>query len=424
MPLYTAHNPHGTGGPVFFLRLKKRQGRGVCLIGSISLPRALQRASLQKGLDIGLPISGRTPPAPRYPLLSRGINAVYTTWMESEHKEIETALADAGLTMLQAVRLALDLVEESGGMRHRGAVSMQRCRRVIQLGSEQWRAQRRSVSFASAVQDLLHAKAARRKRTLTEIRGVTTRLLHADPQLARRRVNTITPRMLGELLNTHLPTPRQREKARVILHGLFAHCMRQDWMQGRGNPAAALRFAVEPEKEIAPLEWRQIRRLLRTARRTEHRACMPALGLMLWAGIRPAEVERMQWGDIDLTERVVSVRPRHSKTGGRRHVQICPALAAWLAQAAPAALNPESRVCPPNWLRRWKRLRLAAGIVPWPQDVLRHTFASYHAKHYRNFPLLQMEMGHRSAELLRTRYLNMRGLTAAHAAAFWKKLPG
>lgn len=348
---------------------------------------------------------------------------MYTTWMEPEYKEMETALADAGLTMLQAVRLALDLVEESGGMRRRGAVSMQRCRRVIQLGSEQWRAQRRSVSFATAVQSLLHAKAARRKRTLTEIRGVTARLLRAEPRLARRRVNTITPRMLGELLNIHLSSPRQREKARVILHGLFAHCMRQGWMQGRGNPAAALRFSVDPETEIAPLEWRQIRRLLRTASRAEHRACMPALGLMLWAGIRPAEVERMQWGDIDLAERVVSVRPRHSKTGGRRHVQICPALAAWLTQAAPAAPPPESRVCPPNWQRRWKRLRHSSGIVPWPQDVLRHTFASYHAKHYRNFPLLQMEMGHRSAELLRTRYLNMRGLTAAHAAAFWKKLP-
>ena len=406
-----------------FTPVQKRQVRGVCLTGPDAPSSARLRGFAKKKLDIGLLIRGRSPPAPRYPLLSRGVHAVYTTWMEPEHKEMETALADAGLTMLQAVRLALDLVEETGGMRRRGAVSMQRCRRVIQLGSEQWRAQHRSVSFATAVQSLLHAKAARRKRTLTEIRGVTARLLRADPRLAHRRVNSITPRMLGELLNTHLPTPRQREKARVVLHGVFAHCMRQGWMQGRGNPAAALRFSVEPETEIAPLEWRQIRRLLRTARRAEHRSCMPALGLMLWAGIRPAEVGRLQWGDIDLAERVISVRPRHSKTGGRRHVQICPALAAWLAQAAPAAPPPEFRVCPPNWQRRWKRLRLAAGIVPWPQDVLRHTFASYHAKHYRNFPLLQMEMGHRSAELLRTRYLNMRGLTAAHAAAFWKKLP-
>lgn len=339
--------------------------------------------------------------------------------MKSEHKEIESALADAGMTMLQAVRLALNLVE-TGGMRHRGSVSMQRCRRLIQLGSEQWRALHNSVSFGVAMQSLLQSKASRRKRTRQEIRGVAARLLRAVPQLARRRVNTISPRELDCMLNTHLPTPRQREKARIILHGLFAHCMRQGWMQSCSNPAAALRYDLGEETEIAPLEWRQMRHLLRTARREEHRTCMPALGLMLWAGIRPAEVERLHWGDIDLAECVVAVHPRHSKTGGRRHVQICPALADWLREAVPSLPPAEQSVCPPNWRRRWLRLRAAAGIVPWPQDVLRHTFASYHAKHYRNFALLQMEMGHRSAELLRTRYLNMRGVTAAHAAEFWK----
>ena len=343
-------------------------------------------------------------------------------YMDTEHQEIERALHGAGLTLLQAVRLALDIVE-SGGMRHRGTVSFKRCRQMILLGSEQWRAQRRSVSFLSAVGSLLHAKARRRKRTLDEIRGITNRLMRDVPSLARRRVNSITPRDLDEMLGTHMPTVRQREKARVVLHGLFAHCMRMGWMHELGNPAAALRYCGGEETEVVPLEWRQLRRLLRTARRQEHLSCMPALGLMLWAGIRPAEVGRLRWGDIDLGERVVSVPPRHSKTGGRRHVQICPALAAWLRSAVSSIPPAEQGVCPPNWGRRWKRLRREAGIVPWPQDVLRHTFASFHAKHYRNFPLLQMEMGHRSAELLRTRYLNMRGVTAAHAAAFWKELP-
>lgn len=342
--------------------------------------------------------------------------------MNTEQTEIDKALAGAGMTLLQAVRLALEVVE-TGGMRHRGAVSMARCRRVIALGGEQWRAQRRSAGFSTAVQSLLRAKAARRKRTLMEIRGVTARLMRAVPALSRRRVNSITPRGLDAMLTAHLPTARQREKARVVLHGLFTHCMRQGWMQGCANPAAALRYDIGEESEVAPLEWRQILRLLRTARKAEHRACMPALGLMLWCGIRPAEVERVQWRDLDMQERVLTVRPRHSKTGGCRHVQLCSALMAWLAQAVSSTPPPEARICPCNWQRRWKRLRQAAGIVPWPQDVLRHTYASYHAKRFHDFALLQMEMGHRSAELLRTRYLSMRGVTAEHAAAFWKRIP-
>lgn len=342
--------------------------------------------------------------------------------METEQQEIRRALEGAGITLLQAVRLALDLVE-TGNMGIRGGVSMNRCRKVIQLGCEQWRAQRRSVGFSTAVKSLLAAKAARRKRTTQEIRGICKRLMRAEPQLAHRRVNSITPRFLSSLLERHMPTARQREKARIILHGIFTHCRRQGWMHGCDNPAAALRYSIGAETEIRPLEWRDIKRLLRTARMPEHRPCMAALGLMLWAGIRPAEVERLHWSDIDFSESVVSVRPRHSKTGGARHVHLCPALTAWLHESSlPAIPDATGKICPPNWPRRWKRLRQAARIQPWQQDVLRHTFASYHAKHFHNFPLLQMEMGHRSAELLRSRYLSMQGVTAARAAVFWSRL--
>ena len=38
-------------------------------------------------------------------------------------------------------------------------------------------------------------------------------------------------------------------------------------------------------------------------------------------------------------------------------------------------------------------------------DVCRHTFASYHAAYLRNLPELQLEMGHRDASLLMTRYM-------------------
>lgn len=56
----------------------------------------------------------------------------------------------------------------------------------------------------------------------------------------------------------------------------------------------------------------------------------------------------------------------------------------------------------------------------WRPDVLRHTYASFHAKWFRDFPLLQMEMGHRSSALLRARYLNMEGVSRERAALFWE----
>ena len=53
---------------------------------------------------------------------------------------------------------------------------------------------------------------------------------------------------------------------------------------------------------------------------------------------------------------------------------------------------------PHRWVQRWRALRKAAGwsketVHPWRQDVCRHTFAMYHAAHFRNFAALQLEMG-------------------------------
>lgn len=271
-----------------------------------------------------------------------------------------------------------------------------------------------AVSFAQAVQDSLQARRGRRVRTLDEIRSICSRLMQRVPGLSTTQVRHITRADCAVLVQT-ARTPRQQHKLRVILHGVFAHCVRQEWC--RSNPAALLVPPMLSEQEIVPLNLEEIRQLLNTARRQPFRACMPALGLMLWAGVRPAEVQRLQWGDIDWEDSVITLRPCHSKTGGCRHVQLQPALRAWLREHG---MLEQGAICPRNWQRRWRHLRQAAGLIPWRQDVLRHTFASYYVKHFHDYARLQEEMGHRSAALLRTRYLNMRGITAAHAALFWK----
>lgn len=62
---------------------------------------------------------------------------------------------------------------------------------------------------------------------------------------------------------------------------------------------------------------------------------------------------------------------------------------------------------PRNWQKRWRALRKAAGFTHRQPDVCRHTFASCHAVYFRDLGKLQWEMGHRSVDLLRSRYLNL-----------------
>lgn len=329
--------------------------------------------------------------------------------------EMTQALEAAGLDWMSAARLALELAE-SDTRHRRGAAQMRRCRRIIQQGTAA-EEQRRlpAVGMERALVSLLAARSHRRPRTLQEIEGICRRLLREIPELARRPLHSITPHDCRAWLQQVFTHPRQREKGRRILHALFNHALQQGWC--RANPLSRLPRTPLTEQEIQPLTLPEIRRLLTTARRREHRACMPALGLMLWAGVRPAEVARLTWTDLDWQERVIVIRPQHAKTGGCRHITLSPVLAAWLRESGRRYAG---SVCPANWQRRWRALRREAGLEPWRQDVLRHTFASYHAKKHHNFPLLQAEMGHRSAALLRTRYLSMQGITAEAAQLFWR----
>lgn len=327
----------------------------------------------------------------------------------------EEALAQSGISPVQAALLVLELVQGAGVARMRGNALLRRCRDVITMGSEASKAARRSVGFARAVESSIREREGRRPRTLREIRNICTRLQRENPGLSQKRVRGICSAECRLMIERVFPTQRQRAKARTILHGVFAHCRRQGWCDA--NPVEALPPPRLAESEVSPMPWGSIRRLARRAQETRHRPCMAALGLMLWAGVRPAEVERLDWQDIDWEEQVICVRPRHSKTGGARHITLQAVLAEWLKEAGIRGSGP---ICPPGWRRRWMQLRRAAGTLPWQQDVLRHTFASYFVKQWHSYEKLQVEMGHRSANLLRTRYLSMKGVTREQAARFWR----
>ena len=138
----------------------------------------------------------------------------------------------------------------------------------------------------------------------------------------------------------------------------------------------------------------------------ESSSCLTAVGMMLYAGIRPHEVERLRWEDVRAEAGVIRISPQHSKTGGARCVTIHPPLARILRRVQKDDCE---RICPPNWRKLWAGLHKAAGFTHWQPDVLRHTFATHHLATFRSYAELQLEMGHRSAELLRTRYVAMEG---------------
>jgi hypothetical protein len=61
--------------------------------------------------------------------------------------------------------------------------------------------------------------------------------------------------------------------------------------------------------------------------------------------------------------------------------------------------------------------------VKWEEDIMRHTFASYHCRMYRAPERLKLEMGHsKNSQTLFNHYRSGR-VTLADARKFWTLLP-
>ena len=313
-------------------------------------------------------------------------------------------LKGTGVDVLEAALLAKSVLEAGRGR-------VRRARACIAAGDAALRKNECTVSFARAVAAALEQRKHRRARTLRDFRYITRRFMARCKGLGRRRVRSISAAECAAYLQEAFETPPQRKKARLILSGVFSTAVKRGWCAE--NPVQHVEPERVEEKRIRILNREEIERLLAAAESYEGGVCLPAVGMMLYAGIRPHEVERLRWEDVQLPpggapcaepKGRIYISPQHSKTGGARCVTIHAPLAHILQRVQKAE---HERICPPNWQRRWAGLHKEASFAHWQADVLRHTFATHHLATFRNYAELQLEMGHRSAELLRTRYVAM-----------------
>jgi len=213
---------------------------------------------------------------------------------------------------------------------------------------------------------------------------------------------------------------------------LYSWAMREGY--ARMNPAVMVGRARVAEGEIGTLTLAQCEQLLHAALSEPH--VMPYLVLGLFGGLRPAEIERLEWRAVDLAAGTVIVSGAQAKTRQRRVVDLCPNAVAWIEASG---VEKEGKLCGAWWDGRWRLFRHALGwavgagdlrvprpdIKPvhglWPQNALRHTFASMHYAHHQNEAALQVQMGHESAAMLHRHYRAIK--TRAEAAKFWELKP-
>jgi integrase len=207
--------------------------------------------------------------------------------------------------------------------------------------------------------------------------------------------------------------PRTRNNIRLRLSTFFSFCISKKWITT--NPCAEVEIKVD-NNDVVVLGVDEVEKILRAAEASKHRAILvPYISICLFAGLRPFECRQLDWSDVDFETNHIFVRAKTSKKRESRYAQIEPTLVTWLTPYAKTS----GPICGVNFRRQWESLIAKAGYSPdrpWPQDSLRHSYASYWLALHQNRAQLAELMGN-SVEVIRKFY--RQPISKPRCAAFW-----
>lgn len=143
---------------------------------------------------------------------------------------------------------------------------------------------------------------------------------------------------------------------------------------------------------------------------------LPYFALSAFTGLRREEVLRLDWSEVKLDRVLVDLPFAKSKNRRRKLIEVPENLKAWLAPHARASgpLMPKKKL-----QLALERAAKAAGIVPWPQNALRHSFCSY-AVALKGFEWTAAQADH-SVRMLREHYWEV--VDREMAERYWQITP-
>lgn len=179
------------------------------------------------------------------------------------------------------------------------------------------------------------------------------------------------------------------------------------------NPAEKSARAKVVEGKVGILTVSQTARLLEAS----PRELLPFVAIGAFAGLRRAELERLDWSEVDLASGLIEVTASKAKSARRRFVKIRPNLAAWIRPLAKTT----GPATPTDYRELLDDARTSAGITIWPQNALRHGFASYALAHEKDAAKLALELGHANSNLVFQHYREL--VRPKEAARYWQIKP-
>lgn len=105
------------------------------------------------------------------------------------------------------------------------------------------------------------------------------------------------------------------------------------------------------------------------------------------AGLRHAEITRLEWSDVDFTQKVVRVGADKAKTASNRIVPLSDEAIAWLTP-----YRQSGNVCSDRQSKYARQVAEKLG-VKWPANALRHSYGTYRLATVKSAAQVALEMG-------------------------------
>jgi integrase len=241
---------------------------------------------------------------------------------------------------------------------------------------------------AAVVKELLEARSTSSSRYQESLRSHLNRF--ADT--FHYSIGGVTTAMIVGWLDRLKLSNRGRKNARQSVVTLF-HFARSRGYLPKNVPTEAddVETIKENETEIGTLTPAQLSKLLKV---TDDKLAL-YLVLGAFTGIRSAELLKLNWSNFRSDPGFIHIDASIAKTSAQRFVPVLPNLAAWLEpyRRARGKLFKSRRM-----VDRLTRIAKENGI-PWPNNCLRHSFASYRIAATMNTNQVAEEMGTSYAKL-------------------------
>jgi integrase len=275
------------------------------------------------------------------------------------------------------------------------------------------RVRRCKISVAQLAEEVLEAK-RKDGRSAKYIYMLRLYFKRFCQDFGNRLIADITVEEVDTWLRDLPGSPKTRADYRANIGVLFSHAAQRRIIDF--NPVA---FTAKPKLIDRPPEIfavDELRALLEAAQRTEP-SVVPMLAIGAFAGLRDAEIKRLEWNEVDLARGNIEVKAAKAKSARRRLVPMQPNLAAWLRSYSGLA-----RLVVPDGARgKLERVRKAAGLTRWPKNGLRHSFSSYRLAAIHDAPRVASELGHTTPQLLYNTYREL--VLPEEAERYWKIAP-